>query len=110
MHEYSIAQNILQTVIEHAKGEKVAQIDLVIGESSGILGESLCIYFDIFAENTLCENAVVKIETIKPKLKCKACGTFFVRKPFSFECDCGGDGEPTEIGREFYIKSIMVEE
>jgi len=108
MHEYSIAQNILQTVIEHANGAKVVQINLVIGESSGILGESLRMYFDIFAENTICEDAVVEIETVKPKLKCKICGTLFVRKPFTFECECGSEGEPTDIGREFYIKSITV--
>ena len=108
MHEYSIAQSILQTAIEYADGAKVLQIDLVIGESSGILGESLRMYFDIFAENTLCEDAVIEIESVKPKLKCKVCKTLFVRKPFSFECDCGGDGEPTDIGREFYIKSIRV--
>ena len=85
------------------------QIDLVIGESSGVMGESLRMYFDIFAENTACEEAAIEIETIKPKLRCKACGEFFTRKPFSFECGCGGDGEPTDIGREFFIKSITVE-
>lgn len=108
MHEYSIAQSILLSAIEHAKGEKVLQIDLVIGEASGILGESLRMYFDIFAENTLCKDAVIEIETVKPKLKCKACGIFFIRKAFSFECDCGGEGEATDIGREFYINSIRV--
>ena len=110
MHEYSLAQSILQSAIEHANGAKVAQINLLIGESSGILGESLHMYFDIFAENTLCDEAIIEIETVKPKLKCKACGTFFVRKPFSFECVCGSEGEPTDIGREFFIKSIIVED
>ena len=110
MHEYSLAQSIFCSVTEHAGGAKVTQIELVIGESSGILGESLRMYFDIFAENTLCAEAMIKIETVKPKLKCKICGILFVRKPFSFECTCGGEGEPTEIGREFYIKSITVGE
>ena len=109
MHEYSLAQSILHSAAEHADGAKVLQIDLVIGESSGILGESLRMYFDIFAENTLCEEAVIEIETVKPKLSCKACGMLFVRKPFSFTCTCGGEGEPTDIGREFFIKSITVD-
>ncbi|MCL2216728.1 MAG: hydrogenase maturation nickel metallochaperone HypA, partial [Defluviitaleaceae bacterium] len=99
MHEASIAESILHSATEHSGGAKVKQIDLVIGESSGILGDSLCMYFDIFAENTICQDAIIKIETVKPKLKCKVCGEFFVRKPFCFECDCGGDGEPTDIGR-----------
>ena len=88
---------------------KIKKIILVIGESSGILGDSLRMYFDIFAENTICEEAVIEIETVKPMLKCKICGAFFVRKPFSFTCICSGEGEPTNIGREFYIKHIEVE-
>ena len=109
MHEYSLAQSIIQSVSNHADGAKVLQIDLVIGESSGILGESLSMYFDIFAENTPCEGAIIEIESIKPKLRCKTCGKLFIRKPFSFECICGAAGEPTDIGREFFIKSIVVE-
>jgi len=110
MHEYSLAQSIIHSVTKHASGVNVVQIDLVIGESSGVLGESLCMYFDIFAENTICQGATIKIETIKPKLRCKACDILFIRKPFCFKCICGGEGEPTEIGREFYIKSITVGE
>jgi len=110
MHEYSLAQSILRSVTEYAGGAKVVQIDLTIGESSGILGESLRMYFDIFAENTICEDAVIEIETIKTKLKCKACGILFERKPFSFECICGGDGAPTDIGREFFIQRITVDD
>ena len=109
MHEYSLAQSIIHSATQHAGGAKVLKIELVIGESSGILGESICMYFDIFAENTLCEEAEIEIETVKPKLRCKTCGLFFERKPFSFDCSCGGEGEPTDIGREFYIKSITVE-
>jgi len=110
MHEASLAEGIINTVVEHAGGAKVQQIFLVIGESSGVMGESLSMYFDIYAENTLCEGATIEIEIVKPKLMCKACGELFVRKPFSFECTCGGEGRPTDIGREFFIKSITVEE
>jgi len=110
MHEYSLAQSILRSVTKHAGNAKVTRVDLVIGEASGVLSESLCMYFDIFAENTICSDAIIKIETTKPKLRCKACGIFFVRKPFCFKCTCGSEGEPTEIGREFYIKSITIDE
>ena len=110
MHEYPLAQSILRSAIEHAGGAKVVQIDLVIGESSGILGESLRMYFDIFAKNTICEDAVIEIETVKPKLSCQACGILFERRPFSFECACGGQGEPTGIGREFFVKSVVVDD
>ena len=110
MHEYTITQNIIKTVEEYARNLTVKKIVLVIGESSGILGESIKLYFDIIAENTVCSGAYLERETVKPMLKCKKCGLLFERKPFSFECVCGDEGSPTEIGREFSIKYIEVEE
>jgi hydrogenase nickel incorporation protein HypA/HybF len=66
-------------------------------------------YFDVIARNTLCESAELLIKPVKPKLRCRSCGGLFLRKPFSFQCgECGGDGEPTEIGKEFYIESVTV--
>jgi hydrogenase nickel incorporation protein HypA/HybF len=110
MHELSIAQGIIKTASEHAKGARVVKVALVIGKSSCVMAESLRMYFDIFAEDTSCAGAAIEIETVEPKLRCKTCGAFFVRKPFSFACVCGGEGAPTEIGNEFYIKSITVED
>ena len=131
VHEYGVTQNIIETACRHASAScnaaaagnesadgasgidggnfTVKKIALVIGESSGIVGESVRLYFDLMAAGTACEKAVLEIETVKPMLKCRTCGKYFLRKPFSFECECGGEGEPTEIGREFYIKHIEVE-
>jgi hydrogenase nickel incorporation protein HypA/HybF len=110
MHEYALAESIVRAATKHSGGAKVVEICLVIGQSSHIMVESLQMYFDIFAENTLCADAVIKVETVVPKLLCKTCGAHFTRKPFCFECPCGGEGAPTEIGNEFYIKNITIEE
>ncbi|MCL2479050.1 MAG: hydrogenase maturation nickel metallochaperone HypA [Treponema sp.] len=117
MHEYPITQNIIEVAARYANSGQytgpgkttVKKIALVIGEGSGVTGESIKLYFDIIAQGTICEDAVLEIENVKPMLKCKVCGRLFVRKPFSFECECGGEGEPTAIGREFYVKYIEVE-
>ena len=116
MHEYPIALDIIETATRYATAEagegesvRVKKIALVIGESSGIVGESIKLYFDLIAEGTTCADAVLEIESVKPMLKCKVCGKLFARKPFMFDCECGGEGEPTEIGREFYVKYIEVE-
>ena len=110
MHEYSLTQNIIETAANYAGSAKVRKITLVVGESAGVLGESIRLYFDVAAENTTCAGARIEIESVRPMLRCKACGGLFERRPFAFECACGGEGEPTEIGREFYIKCIETEE
>lgn len=110
MHEYPLTQKIINTAAEYAKGARVASIALVMGEMCGAAEESLRMYFDIIAEGTVCADAKLVVETIKPLLKCTACGALFARRPFTFACECGGEGRPTDIGREFYIKHIEVEE
>lgn len=113
MHEYPITQQIVKIAENHAKeahAQKVRSIDLVCGDYSGFIGDSIQMYFDIISEGTLCEGAEIHIKRVKPQLMCEKCGTYFERKPFSFQCPaCGGEGGPTDIGKEFYIDSIEVE-
>lgn len=112
MHEYPITQTIIRVASEFAEKngiDKVKQINLVVGDYSGYVSSSIELYFDIIAEGTPCSEAKLNITRVKPKLRCTKCGEMFERKPYSFECPlCGGDGEPTEIGQEFFIKSIEV--
>lgn len=113
MHEYPITEQIIKIAQEHAAkagASRVSTIDLVVGDYSGFVGDSIKMYFDIIAEGTSCEDAEIRIKHIKPKIRCTSCGELFERKLLSFTCpQCGGEGEPTEIGKEFYIDSIEVE-
>ena len=113
MHEYPITQQIIKICerrCREADGSRVAAINLVIGDYSGYVGESIRMYFDIISKNTLCCGAEIRICRVKPKLRCSACGAFFEKAPLSFDCpECGGQGEPTDIGREFYVDSIEIE-
>ena len=114
MHEASLAAQILETAEEHAREQgavKVTAIHLVVGGDAGCDAGSLELYFEILSEGSLCEGARLEVEPVVPLLRCNACGKLFARKPFSFACPepgCPGEGEPTEIGREFYIRSIEV--
>lgn len=112
MHEYPVTLEIVRIADKTAreKGGLVKAIHLVVGEDSGFIGESIQMYFDVISEGTLCEGARLTIRDIKPKMRCDRCGALFERKRFSFICPrCGGDGSPTEIGKEFYIESVDVE-
>jgi len=112
MHELPITEQIIKISVEHgqkARASKIDRIRLVVGERSGYISESIQMYFDIISKGTLCEGAELEIELVRPKLKCPSCNTLFERLPMRFDCpDCGTDGEPTEIGREFYIDSIEI--
>ncbi len=113
MHEFPITEQIVKICSKRCGdegGSGVTKLKLVCGERTGYVPESVQMYFDIISVDTPCEGAAVEIETVRSKMRCPACGKLFYRKPLSFECpDCGTDGEPTEIGKEFYIEYIEVE-
>ncbi|MDO4870269.1 MAG: hydrogenase maturation nickel metallochaperone HypA [Bacillota bacterium] len=113
MHELPVTQNIIKIAEEHCRengGSRVLTVDLVIGEYSGYVGEAIQTYFDVITEGTLCEGAVCNVEKIQPKLRCNKCGRLFAKQLLTFDCPyCDGQGVATDIGKEFYIKSIEIE-
>ena len=112
MHELPVVEQIIKIAEEHgrkARAHKIERIRIVVGERSGYISESIQMYFDIISKGSLCEGATLEIETVRPKLRCPACGRLFERRPLRFDCPaCGTDGAPTDIGREFYIDTIEV--
>jgi len=114
MHEYPITEQIIKIAERHcreAKAARVTSISLVVGDYSGFIGESIDMYFKLIAEGTLCAGATLHIERVKPALKCPACEEVFEKVPMTFACPkCAQDGGPTEIGKEFYVKEIEVEQ
>lgn len=112
MHELPITEQIIAICSETAAkyNAKVKHVTLVVGEDSGFIGESIQMYFDVIGQDTVCEGAKLSIIGIKPKLRCLSCGELFERKLFSFTCPiCAGEGVPTEIGKEFYIKDVELD-
>jgi len=112
VHEYPVTVEIIgiaERFAREAGARSVKKINLVVGDYCGYIPECISLYFGIIAEGTLCEGAALSMERVKPLLRCETCGALFERRPFSFECmECGGQGAPTEIGREFYVKSIEI--
>ena len=112
MHELPLTEQIIDICSETAAKHHahVKTIEIVLGEDSGFVGESIQMYFDVIGQGTLCEGAQLHIKGVKPKLRCRTCGELFVRKLFSFTCPhCGGEGEPTAIGKEFYVESVELD-
>jgi hydrogenase nickel incorporation protein HypA/HybF len=114
MHEHHYALQIFQAAEKHARetgSDCVLEIRLTLGKDSGFTAENISTYFDIISEGSICEGAKLTFNLVTPLLRCRTCGKLFARKPFSFACDgenCTGEGEPTEIGKEFVIDSILV--
>lgn len=110
MHELPVVMDIIREMDEQASARgfhKITEIELVIGELSSIVDESVQMYFDVASQDHLCENAKLKFEYEPAMLKCRECGNEFPHEK-SFQCPkCGGDAMLIKgSGRSFYIRSF----
>jgi hydrogenase nickel incorporation protein HypA/HybF len=109
MHELPVVIDIVRIMDEESKKHgfnKITRINLVIGELSAIMDESVQMYFEVIAEKSTCAGAKLSFEHVPAMLKCLECGVQFPHAK-SFDCPyCGGDSVLVKgTGREFYIKS-----
>jgi hydrogenase nickel incorporation protein HypA/HybF len=74
MHELSITQTIIDTVIEVTQGAPVQRITLEIGELSAILPDSIQFCFEACIPNTPLAGAKLAIQTVPGRGRCRACG------------------------------------
>ena len=113
MHELSITQSVLNIVTEHAEraaAEKVTVINMVVGELTGFVDDSIQFYFDMLSPGTLAEGAKLAIHRVPAMIRCRACGADFALGDSSWLCPaCGAVGGDVLDGRQFQVESIEVE-
>jgi hydrogenase nickel incorporation protein HypA/HybF len=112
MHEMSVTESMLGVVLRHAhrnRAEKVTAINMVLGEFSTVMPESVQFYFDIISKDTIAEGAALNFRRTKLIAKCEECGDEFEVVEYDFTCP-GCKGEKSEIisGREFQVESIEI--
>ncbi len=114
MHELAITQRMLDLVLEQAKkvgAEKVEKINLLIGEMSGVVDESVQFYFDFLSKGTIAERARLSFKMVPTMARCRGCGQSFELKEFDWACPyCQGNSMEIIAGQELFVESIEVEE
>jgi len=113
MHEYPITLSIVQISNEEAfkhGANKITEIRLKIGELSGLVPESLQIYFDMISQGTLSEGAKLVVEKIPIKFKCNDCGNESGVIGGIYKCPkCDSKDIKIINGNEYMIDSMEVE-
>lgn len=62
MHELGITRNIVAIVSEQAGEQRVIRIRLVIGRLSAVMPDAIRFCFDVCAQNTPLEGALLEID------------------------------------------------
>jgi hydrogenase nickel incorporation protein HypA/HybF len=110
MHEHHQVEKLVQDLLARNQGRKIRSVRLVMGDLLGFDETSVRLYFENFTENGPAEGAALNIRWVKGELHCAACAKNFVKIKSQLDCpDCGRQGTPTEVGKEFYLDEIVTE-
>ena len=113
MHEQSIVENLLALALENAQqanAAKIRKINVVIGELSGAVDDSMDFYFSFLRKDTIAAEAVLVYRHVPAELRCRKCGKVFIARETDFRCpDCQESEVDIVGGRELYLESLEVE-
>ena len=113
MHELMVTHNILNTALDEAKAaraNKIININLIIGELSGVTGESIQFYFNSLSKDTAAEKATIDFKLVPAELRCRDCSTKFGLEDVQWICpNCRSSRVEIIDGRDCFIESIDVE-
>ena len=113
MHELAICEGIINIINSEAKDKgfkKVLEIELSVGEYSGIVMECVREFFPIAAKGSPAENAELKLNTIEARFQCLDCGYEGPVNRHDACCPkCKSWALKMTRGREFYVEQIKVE-
>ncbi|MBE2271364.1 MAG: hydrogenase maturation nickel metallochaperone HypA [Anaerolinea sp.] len=112
MHELAITYDVLEIALRHAKqAERVSAVNLVIGQLSSMIDDSVQFYWDFISQETKAAGARLNFKRIPATLECEACGAQYgINNRYELACPtCGGVHIRIVTGEEFYVDSIEVE-
>ena len=113
MHELAVTQSILQIALDNAQkadAKKILSINLVIGQLSSLVDDSIQFYWDILSEGTIALGAKLNIKRIPSQIRCFDCGHTYLPLTDSFDCPaCQSIRVHFIQGDEMRFESIDVE-
>jgi len=115
VHEYSIVEGVLDSVIpaaEKAGADKLVCVRLRVGDMTEVMQESLDFMWGICCEQRgpMVEGCRLEVEYVYPRSACLKCGHEFEHDRFHLKCpECGSASTMLLSGRELEIASMDVD-
>jgi hydrogenase nickel incorporation protein HypA/HybF len=114
MHELPVTQGILEVALEaaHKAGaRRITAINLLVGDLTSIVDDSVQFYFDILSRGTIAEGAALRFQRQPAIAACAECGAQVAVSPplLPFCPICGSPRLTITGGTEFRVESIEVD-
>ena len=113
MHELGVTQEVLDIALNKAReaqASRITKINLVIGEMSSIVDDSVQFYFDFLSQDSIARDARLSFRRVPMQVRCRQCGFSFSPEKLDWSCpQCKEWDAEVTAGKEFYIDSIEVD-
>lgn len=114
MHELSIAESIVEAVLQEKRRrgfQHVRKVGLRVGALSGVMVEALEFSFQAIVHGTELDGAELCVEYLPVKIRCKTCGNRQTLDDNLFLCpQCGSADVDILQGEELDIAYLEVED
>lgn len=114
MHEFSIAQSIVEAVRRHLPVDErrpVKSVTLRVGDFARVAPESLEICFEMASEGTAVQGAKLMIKNVPIRCYCKKCDSGFEAGRYITICtNCGNAGVELISGNEMDVVEVELSE
>ena len=113
MHELAVTENLLDIALRHASNEdakRITDINIVIGDLSSIIDDSVSFYWEIITKGSIAEGAQLHFMRLQTLFRCLEFDRQFHPIADSFSCPaCQSRRIQIIQGKEFYLESIQIE-
>jgi len=113
MHEFAIAQSILERALAEAEkneAKRICVLGVKLGKDSHITPDSLEFCLKAVAKGTIAEEAKIEIEPLALMLKCRQCGLTFSPQEEAHSCsNCGSANLELISGDEVFLESLVID-
>jgi hydrogenase nickel incorporation protein HypA/HybF len=110
MHEFSIAQNIVDIIQDQMKIHQLSRVENVrlrVGALRSVQIDSLCFSFNLLTDGSPLEGARLEVEEVPLKGRCVACGQQVTMESWLDNCSlCGGPRLEIVSGKELDVMAI----
>ena len=109
MHELSLCQAIVDTVLQHAEGRSLQRVNVRIGHFRQVVPDSLQFSWEVVTHGTDLAECELVVDHVPAVIVCRACGERTkLQRPLMLCGSCEGADVEVVAGEEFQIASIDI--
>jgi hydrogenase nickel incorporation protein HypA/HybF len=111
LHELAIAESVVRIASRHANGRQVTKVQLKVGHLRQVVPSALSFSFELVAQDTPVEGALLEMEEVPAVGLCRGCGTESRLEGFPLQCrECEGFDLEVLRGEELLVEFLELEE